>query len=195
MTYAMNRKGSGSVTITISSPNELRHFASFVAATLRPGDVIGLVGDLGAGKTVFAAALARALGVRTRVVSPTFVIAAEHRLRLPGFSRLYHFDLYRLSQVAGHDAELFADALADRRGAMVIEWADRAVSLLARVQKNRVSSVCIIITGELTRRCTVTGPLSRRVRRGGMAPRAARPAHAGLLRHALPRHRRSSSPR
>ena len=63
---------------------ELAAFAGRLAAVLRPGDVIILTGDLGAGKTTFTQFLARGLGVRGRVSSPTFVIAREHAPRGDG---------------------------------------------------------------------------------------------------------------
>ena len=74
---------------------ELAAFASRLAAVLRPGDVIILTGDLGAGKTTFTQFLARGLGVRGRVSSPTFVIAREHAPRGDG-PGLIHVDAYRL---------------------------------------------------------------------------------------------------
>ncbi|HEX5826318.1 MAG TPA: tRNA (adenosine(37)-N6)-threonylcarbamoyltransferase complex ATPase subunit type 1 TsaE [Candidatus Limnocylindrales bacterium] len=94
--------------------------ASRLAAVARPGDLVCLLGDLGAGKTQFAKGFAAGLGVTDTVSSPTFVLMAEYAGRLP----LFHLDLYRL-----HDA---ADALAgglldDRQaaGVAVVEWAER----------------------------------------------------------------------
>jgi tRNA threonylcarbamoyladenosine biosynthesis protein TsaE len=94
--------------------------AARLAHVARAGDLLCLVGDLGAGKTQFAKGFAVGLGVEDRVVSPTFVLMAEYPGRLP----LFHIDLYRL-----HDA---ADALAgglldDRQadGVVLVEWAER----------------------------------------------------------------------
>ncbi len=91
-----------------------------LAARLRPGDVVAYYGDLGAGKTAFTRGLARGLGVRERVTSPTYTIVNEYCSgRLP----LFHFDMYRLS---GAD-ELFdigwEDYLA-RGGVCCVEWSE-----------------------------------------------------------------------
>jgi len=95
--------------------------------------VVGLVGDLGAGKTTFVKALAKSLGVRGRVMSPTFIIIK--RFNLPrnkaGFKNMYHLDCYRISS-----KELlklgFKDALKDSQNLMVIEWADRIKNIMPK---------------------------------------------------------------
>lgn len=98
---------------------ELAAFASRLAAVLRPGDVIILTGDLGAGKTTFTQFLARGLGVRGRVSSPTFVIAREHAPRGDG-PGLIHVDAYRLDDAAEFDdLDLAADGA---ESVTVVEW-------------------------------------------------------------------------
>jgi tRNA threonylcarbamoyladenosine biosynthesis protein TsaE len=98
-----------------------------LAKKLKPGDIICLFGDLGAGKTVFTKGIAEGLGIkRGRIISPTFVIIREHSSgRLP----LYHFDLYRLNDPEdilrlGYEEYLY------NQGVSVIEWADRLKYLL-----------------------------------------------------------------
>lgn len=89
------------------------------AGRVRTGDVILLVGDLGAGKTAFARGLARGLGVSADdVSSPTFTIVQEYRGRIT----LYHVDLYRLTPP--EVADLGLDELA-AGGVLAIEWAER----------------------------------------------------------------------
>ena len=105
-----------------------QRLAESVAAVLRPGDVIGLNGDLGAGKTTFARYLARALGVTTPVTSPTFTLANTYEApQWPDRSQplvIHHIDAYRLEGDA--DAEDLALAeLLDSGGIVVVEWAER----------------------------------------------------------------------
>ena len=91
-----------------------------LGARLKPGAVVGLTGDLGAGKTVFVKGLARALGARpARVVSPTFTLINEYQGRLP----LYHFDLYRFGDPSELDSIDYRRYLAG--GVCAVEWFER----------------------------------------------------------------------
>jgi tRNA threonylcarbamoyladenosine biosynthesis protein TsaE len=97
-----------------------RALAGALAAAARAGDLISLVGDLGAGKTQFAKGFGAALGITDTIVSPSFVLMAEYRGRLP----LFHVDLYRLADAA----EALAGGLIDDRqaeGVTLVEWAER----------------------------------------------------------------------
>ena len=109
----------------VNSVEETWALARKLAAELKPGDVVCLEGDLGAGKTTFTQGLAAALGVTGRVTSPTFCLVQEHR----GRTLLVHMDLYRLH---GEDDVLaigWEDYLAE--GAiLVVEWPERAGSLI-----------------------------------------------------------------
>ena len=92
----------------------------------RPGTVVALIGDLGAGKTVFARGVGEGLEVQTRVASPTFIIVQTHEGgRLP----YWHADFYRLAQ-ADDLEQLGLDEVIEGPGVTVIEWADRFVDAL-----------------------------------------------------------------
>jgi tRNA threonylcarbamoyladenosine biosynthesis protein TsaE len=97
-----------------------RALASRLAAAARPGDLLCLVGELGAGKTQFAKGFAAGLGVDATVNSPTFVLMSEYAGRLP----LFHLDLYRLDDAA----DALTGGLLDERqleGVALVEWGER----------------------------------------------------------------------
>jgi len=107
------------------STDETLELAGTVGELLRAGDVVSLVGDLGAGKTVFARGVARALGVTEPVVSPSFTIVREYDGRMP----LVHVDVYRLDHLQElHD--LGFDDLIGSDAVTVVEWGDRVGALL-----------------------------------------------------------------
>lgn len=108
---------------TISkSPEETLTLGDQWGREARPGGVIALTGDLGAGKTQLVKGIARGLGVTDRVHSPTFTLVNEYEGgRLP----LFHLDLYRLEtreQIVGAGLEVYFDCPA---GVVVVEWAER----------------------------------------------------------------------
>ncbi len=94
--------------------------------------VVGLSGDLGAGKTSFSQAVARVLGVIETVTSPTFVIEKMYAIQPPrnGFSRLVHIDAYRLESPAELAKLGFATILSDSGNLLLIEWPERLGTLL-----------------------------------------------------------------
>ncbi len=106
--------------VRLPDPAATRALGARIGSAARAGDVIALVGPLGAGKTELARGIALGLGVAGPVSSPTFVLIAEHEGRLP----LFHVDAYRL---AGPEDALGAGVLDERRadGVTVIEWAER----------------------------------------------------------------------
>ncbi len=117
----------------VNSVEETWALARQFASELRPGDVVCLEGDLGAGKTTFTQGLAAALGVAGRVTSPTFCLVQEHR----GGALLVHMDLYRLHSEDDVLAIGWEDYLAE--GAiLVVEWPERAGSLIPPTAKHIV---------------------------------------------------------
>ncbi|HEX4086969.1 MAG TPA: tRNA (adenosine(37)-N6)-threonylcarbamoyltransferase complex ATPase subunit type 1 TsaE [Chthoniobacteraceae bacterium] len=113
-------------TIISRSPEETFHAGCAAAAALRGGEVLALVGDLGAGKTHWVKGLAAGLGSDAVVTSPTFALIHEYG---GGRLSLYHIDCYRLER----PEELVAigiDDYLDGRGVLVIEWADKFPELI-----------------------------------------------------------------
>lgn len=107
------------------SPEETGLLARELAVRLTPGSVVALEGDLGAGKTTFAQAFARGLGVEGTVNSPTFTLIKEYEGKRCPF---YHMDVYRLS-VEEAD-ELGLEEYFGGDGISLVEWASRIAELL-----------------------------------------------------------------
>jgi tRNA threonylcarbamoyladenosine biosynthesis protein TsaE len=109
-----------SLTRLCHSVEETEAAARELAARLKPGDWVGLIGPLGAGKSVFARAVGRAWGVTTPMPSPSYTLMMVHAGRCP----VYHIDLYRVGSVAELD---FAglEPYFSGSGICLVEWADR----------------------------------------------------------------------
>ncbi len=112
----------------VPTAEDMRALGARVATDLRPGDLVVLTGDLGAGKTTFTQGLGRGLGVEGAVTSPTFVIAREHRSTRGG-PELVHVDAYRLGGAAELD-DLDLDASLDD-AVTVVEWGEGLAEELA----------------------------------------------------------------
>lgn len=134
-------------SIVAESPEATAAAGERLGARLGPGDVVGLTGALGAGKTCFIQGLARGLGVTTTATSPTFVLVNEYRGRLP----VHHVDVYR-TQSLTELLDLGLDELLSGGGVTVVEWADRCEALLpARTIRVHIDGV-----GDEPRRITIT---------------------------------------
>lgn len=109
----------------VKGERETRAVAARLAEGLKPGDIVCLYGELGAGKTAFCQGALRALGVEDQVTSPTFTIIHEYMGRLP----VYHFDVYR---VHSHDDmfEIGYEEYFFGKGVCFIEWAELIEALL-----------------------------------------------------------------
>lgn len=125
-------------TFVTDNPKQTAKIAAALAKRMKGGEVLALIGDLGAGKTTFAQAFAKVLGVKERVQSPTFIFMHEHRLRKPGNREqgtgvryFVHADAYR-----GGVAELRGIGIEEYFGrpdaVVLVEWADRVQRLLPK---------------------------------------------------------------
>lgn len=92
--------------------------------------VIALVGDLGAGKTTFAQGFAKGLGIKQRMVSPTFLIMRKYQISKSKFQNFYHVDVYRIHHPGELNILKFKDILRDPRNLVLIEWAERIKKIL-----------------------------------------------------------------
>ena len=109
-----------SLTWQTRGPAQTQALGCRLGRTLAPGDTLALCGDLGSGKTTLVQGLARGLGVREVVTSPTFVLVREYAGRLP----VYHLDLFRLDRVVDLETIGYDEYLAGQ-GVTLIEWAQR----------------------------------------------------------------------
>ena len=133
--------------------------AERISAVLVPGDVVVLRGEVGAGKTTFVRAAARALGVRERVTSPTYQFARGY----VGHSgdrdlRVNHLDLYRLEGVEEQDA-LELDEYLDADAVTFVEWAEPALDLMEKPP----TVVQLAHVTPTIRRARVSGPAAARL--------------------------------
>ena len=112
------------LTLRTSAPAATSAIAEAIAPLLRPGDVVALSGELGAGKTCFVQGAARGLGIEARVTSPTFVLVRVYEGRLP----VVHCDVYRLDRL--QDVHELGDEVLAPDAVTFIEWGDAIAPLL-----------------------------------------------------------------
>lgn len=117
--------GGGRIVTRSHSAAETMELGRAVGDIARPGDVILLGGELGAGKTTFTKGFASALGIAEEVVSPTFVLLRRYEGRVP----LVHADMYRLSSLS-EVLDLGVDEMVDDGAVAVVEWGDAAAPVL-----------------------------------------------------------------
>ena len=129
-----------------NSPEETEALGERLGKILTPGTILAYRGDLGAGKTAFTRGLARGLGCREMVTSPTYTIVNEY---LGGRLPLFHFDMYRLRS----SDDLFDigwDDYLERGGICAVEWSENVADAM-----EDLVTVTIEKTGENSRRITI----------------------------------------
>lgn len=130
------------------SPEETEKIGEALAKSLQPGTILAYRGDLGAGKTAFTRGLARGLGCKETVTSPTYTIVNEY---LGGRLPLFHFDMYRLA--SSDDLwDIGWEDYLDREGVCAVEWSENV-----RDAMEDAVTVTIEKLGETTRRITIEG--------------------------------------
>ena len=133
-------------TIETHSEDETRLLGADIGATAEAGDIILLHGTFGVGKTTLVQGMARGLGVKENVNSPSFTIANEYRGRIP----LYHVDLYRVEEMDPTTLEALAEYFGGD-GLCVVEW---PASLPAALE-HEADRVELSVTGETDRKLTL----------------------------------------
>ena len=132
--------------ITTYSEDDTIELAQNIESEKFPNMVICLIGDLGSGKTVFAKAFAKALGINDNITSPTFNIIKEYD---GGEMKMFHMDVYRLSDIK---QDLGIEEYFTKRGVCIIEWADLIEDILP---KNRLD-IKFKMVDENTRQLIIT---------------------------------------
>ena len=125
----------------ISNSNETIEYAKKFAKKLKGGEVVGLVGELGSGKTTFVKGLAEGLGIKESITSPTFLMLKEYdilrpKVHLVGVHRkvriLVHVDAYRVENIDDIKSVGIEDYLGRNDVIMVIEWAEKIKKILPK---------------------------------------------------------------
>ena len=131
-----------------NAPEETEALGEKLAKLLRPGTVLSYLGDLGAGQTAFTRGLARGLGCRETVTSPTYTIVNEY---LGGRLPLFHFDMYRLA--SSDDLwDIGWEDYLDRQGVCAVEWSENVPEAMTGALTVRIEKL-----GDTVRRITIDG--------------------------------------
>ncbi|MFP4152221.1 MAG: tRNA (adenosine(37)-N6)-threonylcarbamoyltransferase complex ATPase subunit type 1 TsaE [Alkalispirochaeta sp.] len=152
-------KGPGSAR-SVLTEEETKAAAREIVTPLQRGALVGLVGDLGAGKSVFARAAAAALGVTDVMPSPSYTIVEEYTCILSDGTEapLFHIDLYRLSGEDEFEMLGIEEQLSD--GIALVEWIDRAPHLMERADV--VVTIELVPSDPEARRLTVSSLITEK---------------------------------
>lgn len=115
--------------VEIIGAEAMREFGAKMGKQLKSGDVVALIGDLGAGKTHLTQGIALSKGYHGAVTSPTFALVNEYLAGDDGELDVFHFDVYRLED-AEELLEIGWEDYLDREGLIIIEWADKFPELI-----------------------------------------------------------------
>lgn len=116
--------------IVSHSEKETKKLAQDLAKKFNRG-VIALTGELGAGKTTFVQGFAKALGIKEKIISPTFVLIRQHKIP-PTQKMLYHADLYRLQKEEQFKDLGIEEIFANNQNLVLVEWAEKVEKLLPK---------------------------------------------------------------
>ncbi|KKR34162.1 MAG: hypothetical protein UU37_C0001G0026 [Candidatus Gottesmanbacteria bacterium GW2011_GWA2_41_12] len=136
-----------------SNVAETEQIAKSIGERLKGGEVLCLYGDLGSGKTTFTQALGRHIGIKKRILSPTFIIVRHYDIDNKIIRNFYHLDLYRLSSIEESQDLDINQFLGKPGNITVIEWPEKIEKI---IQKKRIN-IYFKYINENTREITVDG--------------------------------------
>ena len=115
--------------VVTKNDTKTRELGKRIAHQLKGGEILALVGDLGSGKTTFVQGLAKGLGIKKRVISPTFIIMRHYPI-----AHFYHIDLYRLEKNIEHEIKGLGleEIWGKQENIVAIEWAEKIKDLLPK---------------------------------------------------------------
>lgn len=117
---------------TSQSEKETQDIGFNLAKNLKGGEVVALMGNLGAGKTIFTKGLARGLGVKKIITSPTFILMKAYKIKHDKIENFIHVDAYRLKNERDLREIGLIDWLGKENSVVVIEWAEKVKKILPK---------------------------------------------------------------
>ena len=137
-----------------NSPEESKELAKQLSKELKSPRLIALYGNLGSGKTTFIQGLAEGLGIKKRVLSPTFVFIREYDLSSK--RKFYHVDLYRLGSERDAETIGLSDIFADKSAIAAIEWPEK----IERLMPTNTIKINFSTIGKNKRKIEISDPIN-----------------------------------
>ncbi len=118
--------------IITKSFKETQQLGLELAKALKGGEVLALHGDLGSGKTTFMQGLAKGLGIKRNIISPTFIIMRTYEVADSPIQNLFHVDLYRIASEKDVEGLGLLELIGERENIVAIEWPEKIESILPK---------------------------------------------------------------
>ena len=115
-----------------NSPQETKKLGESFGKKLKGGEVIGLIGQLGGGKTVFVQGIAKGLGIKEKITSPSFILMKSYPVKKGKIKNLVHIDCWRIKSENELETIGLEDYLGKKNTVIVIEWADKVKKFLPK---------------------------------------------------------------
>lgn len=134
-----------------TSPQETQRIGQKIAEDIKGGGIITLTGPLGAGKTTLIQGIAQGLGIKERIISPTFILMRQYPLPSTKSGKFYHLDLYRLEGKENIQGLGLEEIFANPNNIVLIEWAEK----LGTLKPQSATQINITILGKTKRQIEV----------------------------------------